>query len=261
MRARFWPATAEYGVPRPQIRVFSARILPETGSRPFSYYQSMPSARTPSPATHDLAAWLRQLDFATGELLGQSNQGEVRRFRTEDWDLAVKTPSGRGLLRWMRLQSLRREHQTYRRLEGLSGFARCHGLFGDRYLVLDYVDGEDFRTAALPDRDTFFDHLLDIIRAMHARGVAHGDLKRKDNLRVSTAGKPVVLDLGTAVRQNKTGGAFNQRVFRFICQTDLNAWVKLKYGNYANVAAADRHLLKRSGLEKALSRWWPGRRG
>ena len=254
MRARFWPATAEYGVLRPQIRVLTARILPETGSRPFSYYRIMPSARTPSPATDDLAAWLRQLDFAIGEPLGQSNQGEVRRFRTEDWDLAVKTPSGRGLLRWMRLQSLRREYKTYRQLDGLSGFAPCHGLFGDRYLVLDYVDGEDFRTAALPDRDAFFDHLLEIIRAMHARGVAHGDLKRKDNLRVNSHGQPVILDLGTAVYSAPGAGPLNRKVFDFARQTDLNAWVKLKHGSYRDVPEPDGALLQRSWLERGLGR-------
>lgn len=207
-----------------------------------------------------LADWLEQLDFASGTPLGRSNQGEVRRFRIGDTDLAIKTPNGRGVLRWLRMQSLKREYRTYRRLEGLPGFARCYGLFDERYLVLDYIDGEDFRHAYLADRKQFFDRLLETLRSMHARGVAHGDLKRKDNLRVDRDGRPVILDLGTAVRRKPDGGWLNRKLFEFIRQTDLNAWVKLKYGSYDEVASQDRSLLRRSRLERSLSRWWPGRR-
>ncbi|MFP4208205.1 MAG: hypothetical protein ACLFSC_06055 [Wenzhouxiangella sp.] len=221
----------------------------------------MPAAQPPASSDPTLAAWLANLDFATGQPLGRSNQGEVRRFRFGDMDLAIKAPSGRGLLRWLRLQSLRREYRTYQALQGLAGFARCHGLFGDNYLVLDYIEGTDFRQATLPDRQAFFDQLLGMIQAMHARGIAHGDLKRKDNLRVTSDGQPVILDLGTAVRRKAAGGALNRRLFAFLCQTDLNAWVKLKYGRYQDIAPADQRYLRRSALERALSRWWPGRRG
>ncbi len=201
-----------------------------------------------------LADWLEQLDFASGISLGRSNQGEVRRFRFRDTDLAIKTPSGRGALRWLRVQSLKREYRTYRRLEGLPGFARCHGLFDERYLVLDYIEGEDFRHARLADRERFFDRLLETLRSMHARGIAHGDLKRKDNLRIDRDGHPVILDLGTAVRRKPDGGRLNRKLFDFIRQTDLNAWVKLKYGSYNRVANSDRALLKRSRLERWLGR-------
>ncbi|TVS11312.1 MAG: hypothetical protein EA419_08460, partial [Wenzhouxiangella sp.] len=200
-----------------------------------------------------LAEWLEGLDFRSGTLLGRSNQGEVRRFHHAGMDLAIKAPSGRGLLRWLRLLSLKREYRTYRQLAGLSGFARCHGLFSDRYLVLDYIDGEDFRLAQIPDRSAFFDQLLETVLAMHRRGVAHGDLKRKDNLRVTRSGRPIILDLGAAVRKKPQGGSLNRKLFEFICQTDLNAWVKLKYGSYNEIDAEDLVYLRRSRLERWLS--------
>jgi serine/threonine protein kinase len=212
------------------------------------------------PIERELASWLKTLDFSRGEALGTSNQGEVRRFRFDALDLAVKAPKGRGLPRWLRLQSLRREYEVYRQLEGVPGFARCYGLFHDRFLVLDFIAGSDFRNAELPDRAVFFDRLLESIRAMHQHGIAHGDLKRKDNLRVSETGSPVILDLGTAVRRKPGGGLLNRRLFDFIRQTDLNAWIKLKYGRYSDIPAEDADLLRRSRLERSLSRWWPGRR-
>lgn len=213
-----------------------------------------------SPDHDTIADFCAGLDFASGQTLGRSNQGEVRRFHVGQLDLAIKTPSGSGLLRWLRRQSLLREYRTYQRLNGLEGFARCHGLFEDRFLVLDYIDGENFRHDHLNDPECFFADLLQRIKGMHARGVAHGDLKRKSNLRIDPSGKPVILDLGTAILRANRPGWLNRQLFEFARQTDLNAWVKLKYGGYTNASAEDRHYLKRSSLERSLS-WLRARLG
>lgn len=206
-----------------------------------------------------IAALCADLDFSVGLSLGKSNQGEVRRFRGPDYDLAIKTPSGSGPLRWLRRRSLLREYQTYQRLAGLDGFAACHGLFSERFLVLDYIEGAEFRAGRIADSEVFFAELLRIIQSMHARGVAHGDLKRKDNLRIDASGRPVILDLGTAVLLRKNGGWAHRRLFEFARQTDLNAWVKLKYGGYGGVSPEDQRYLKRSRLEISLS-WLRGQR-
>ncbi|MEE4295207.1 MAG: hypothetical protein V2J20_01155 [Wenzhouxiangella sp.] len=220
----------------------------------------MPLHTAPSELTEALADWLETVDFSSGEALGNSNQGEVRRFRFKNLDLAIKAPKGSGPAGWLSLQSLRREHRTYGRLNGLQGFPRCHGLYHNRYLVLDYIDGCGFRHAAPANREAFFAQLLDSIQAMHDQGVAHGDLKRKDNLRVDREGKPFIIDLGTAVLRKPGSAPVNRALFKFIAQTDLNAWVKLKHGRYHDLPAADQELLRRSWLERGLSRWWPGRR-
>lgn len=208
-----------------------------------------------------LTAFCARLDFASGRTLGHSNQGEVRHFAIGDFDLAIKTPSGSGPLKWLRRQSLKREYRTYRRLAGIQGFARCHGLFEGRFLILDYIDGKDFRRADLEKPEAFFAELLQIIQAMHQRGVAHGDLKRKDNLRIDRSGRPVILDLGTAILHQGSSGWLNRQLFEFARQTDLNAWVKLKHGGYADIPAQDLRYLKRSRLERWLSHLRPGRRG
>lgn len=224
------------------------------------YDAHMPSDIAPSGLTEALAGWLEELDFSSGEALGKSNQGEVRRFRFQTLDLAIKTPQGKGFAGWLSLQSLRREHRIYKRLNGVDGFPRCHGLYQDRYLVLDYINGCGFRQATPADRETFFEHLLSSIQKMHDRGVAHGDLKRKDNLRVDREGRPFIIDLGTAVLRKPGRAPFNRILFKFVAQTDLNAWVKLKHGRYHDLPDKDQRWLRRSWLERGLSRWWPGRR-
>ena len=65
---------------------------------------------------------------------------------------------------------------------------------------------------------------------MHAAGVAHSDLKRKDNIIVGSGERPYLIDFGIAVRRSARNGLFNRLVFARLKQMDLNAWVKLKYG-------------------------------
>ncbi|RPI60855.1 MAG: hypothetical protein EHM50_06675, partial [Lysobacterales bacterium] len=127
---------------------------------------------------------------------------------------------------------LKREHAVYERLDGIAGIPRSFGLVGDEYLALDFVAGPSLREheARLDDRETFFARLLATIKAMHAAGVAHGDLKRKDNIIVGPGDQPYLIDFGIAVRRSARNGLFNRLVFARLEQMDLNAWVKLKYG-------------------------------
>jgi len=197
---------------------------------------------------------IRQLDFSSGQVLGKSNQGEVRRFRVEGRELAIKMPKGRGLAWRVRQATLKREFLAYQRLAGVSGFPFCHGLVDDTWLVLDHVEGQPFRDFRFTHREAFFARLLDTIQAMHARGVAHGDLKRKANLLVTRDEQPIILDLGAATLEGHRFRMINAALFRFMRQTDLNAWVKLKHGSYQAVSEADRRYLKRSRLERLLTR-------
>jgi serine/threonine protein kinase len=82
----------------------------------------------------------------------------------------------------------------------------------------------------LADREEFFAKLLKTVRAMHEAGIAHGDLKRKNNIIVGAGGQPYLIDFGIAVRRSATSALWNRVVFERLVQMDLNAWVKLKYG-------------------------------
>jgi RIO-like serine/threonine protein kinase len=184
--------------------------------------------------------------------MARSNQGRVYRLSAGGRELAVKTAAGRGPLLAVNRHALRREYRAYLRLEGLAGIPDCHGLVEDRFLVLDFIDARPFRDSRIGPG--FFEQLLETIRAMHERGVAHGDLKRKANLMVDTDGRPVLLDFGAATLLRPGRHPVNRRLFEFMRQTDLNAWIKLKYGGYEGVSDADRAMLRRSWLERVLSR-------
>ncbi|MBT8444152.1 MAG: hypothetical protein HKN81_02785 [Gammaproteobacteria bacterium] len=181
-----------------------------------------------------------------GELLSSGYQGVVYKvpagpeYPDADW-LIVKEAMGSPIIRAFRRWMIRREYRVYQRLEGIAGVPRCVGLSDDR-LLLEFIDGQPLRLSAneLPDRDRFFDALLETLQGIHRAGVAHSDMKRKDNVLVTPAGMPCLIDFGSAVLRPDGAGFLRSWTFRQACQIDLNAWVKHKYlARYEELTAAD----------------------
>lgn len=182
-----------------------------------------------SALTAELAAAIESGD---GRELGRGYQASVHLYRTSAGDVVVKKPHRGGPLAPLWRALLKREHAVYTRLADIPGIPRSFGLVGGELLALEFVAGPSLREheARIADREAFFAKLLATVRAMHAAGVAHGDLKRKDNLIVGPGERPYLIDFGIAVRRSATNELFNRCVFAPLVQMDLNAWVKLKYG-------------------------------
>lgn len=174
-----------------------------------------------------------------GRYLSRGYQGAVYLTGEGDDRLVVKQPMGRGVARRLRAWMLRREYAAYQRLAGIDGIPRCLGLRADGSLLLAYVAAEPFRESlTLPvGREAFFEELLGIIKACHAAGVAHADLKRRGNILVDGTGRPWVLDFGSAILAGTRPGW----LFRLACRMDLNAWVKLKYRRRYDLLTPDDH--------------------
>jgi serine/threonine protein kinase len=125
-----------------------------------------------------------------------------------------------------------------------------------KHLVLEHVQGETLRVAAetLQDRERFFASLLATIRAMHAAGVAHGDLKRKENTLVGPGESPYIIDFGVACLESDGTGRYHQKKFELMRQMDLNAYIKLKYGRLAEGLSPEDAALHRPLLIERMAR-------
>ncbi len=204
-----------------------------------------------------LGRWLEaELARPGGELLGAGYQGTVRRYASPYGEIVVKAPRDGAVLGALGRRALEREHRVYERLRGIPGVPRCFGLLDGKYLVLEHIDGPSYRDyeSKLAHRERFFAALLDTIDAMHAAGVAHGDLKRKDNLLVGPGERPYLVDFGIArVRRGAAGR--EDRLFRWIAQMDLNAWIKLKYRKRVDALSAEDAARYAPLLLERVARW------
>lgn len=200
-----------------------------------------------------LQEWVES-NLASGDnILARSNQGTVLLYEREGLKLIIKSAMGRGAVRKARQATLEREYQAYTKMHGLIGVPACYGFLDNQYLLMEFIDGVPYRQGQWVDeeiRTAWFDQLLEIIQAFHARGVSHGDLKSKTNLIAGVDGKPYVIDFGTAFMHKDGFHPINNHFFRFGKRLDINAWVKHKYrGKYGQASEADKKLLDYSRLE------------
>ncbi len=217
----------------------------------------------------DLLRWIESSLASGRNILATSNQGTVLLFEGEGLKLVIKSAMGHGAIRKARQATLQREYSAYRRLQGVEGVPACHGMLAERFLLMDFIHGVPFREASwqekvrpgtgreagLGHRDQWFAALLKIIRAFHARGVSHGDLKSKSNLIAGRDGQPYVIDFGTTFVYKDGFHPINNYFFEYGKRLDTNAWVKHKYhGRYKDASEEDLKLLNYSKLEYVIRR-------
>jgi len=204
-----------------------------------------------SPSQDALERWIEDSLAAGTHRLAGGYQGQTLLYADAGVRLVIKAPTGRGLAKWISMFMLRHEARVYQRLAGFDAAPRCYGLLRGRYLVLQYIDGISMRHAEIVDRDAFFAELLGHLQALHARGVAHSDLQKKENLLVVDGRHPRLLDFGAAVIFKPGFAPFNHFHYRFAERLDFNVWAKLKYrGRLEHISDTDRAYYHRTWLEK-----------
>lgn len=112
-------------------------------------------------------------------------------------DFAPRSGLVRALLgRWLTGRELR----VYERLAGLPAVPRALGRIDALALAVEYRPGRRMsRRLAGAVAPGFADRLADAVRAMHARGVFHLDLRHRSNVLIDERGDPVLIDFASAV--------------------------------------------------------------
>jgi len=207
----------------------------------------------------ELLEWITVSLRERQNILGRGYQCHTLLYRDAERSLVVKAPLGRGLAAFVRRRMLQNEYAVYGRLSGLPGLPVCHGFLKKRFLVLEFIDGVPIGEACITDRDFFFNTLLQRIKTMHRAGVAHGDLKKKDNILVVDGRDPILLDFGVAVIRKAGPMPVNRYLYSLFKKFDFNAYVKLKYRKRTElISAADRPFYHRTVVEKSAG--WIKRR-
>ncbi len=188
-----------------------------------------------------------------------ANQGVVK-IDTFKGDKAVikgvkhpDVPVLRELEWWM----LRREVRALKTLEELPRIPDFLGFPKTYSFAMEHCEGQTLREID-PDILTpdFFKELAELVRAVHAHGIVHSDLKRKENIMVSPSQEPILIDWGTSFQFKPGFHPVNNWFYRQFKQIDLNAVSKLK-DNYCSelVEPEDKQRLQEPVFLEKFSRF------
>lgn len=129
----------------------------------------------------------------------------------------------------------RRELRALRVLEGVSGVPKLLRVIKPDAFLMEYLPGTNARgyssnngnsTGVFPE--SFFTATKRMLDEMHARGIAHCDLRSRGNLLVSAEGSAVALDFVAHYRRGSRWNPLDRWLFNQFCQADRNAVAKLK---------------------------------
>ena len=146
-----------------------------------------------------------------------------------------------------------REASALRRLADIRGIPCIHRQLDARGVLIEYIPATPWPEAAAPD--AAYGRLDRLVDTMHARGVAHCDLRAPSNILIDDQGTPYIVDFVARVRR---GHAFNlpwNWLFRQFVAADRSALVKLRVRFAPRLATvADRQSLTERGVIERLAR-------
>ena len=204
---------------------------------------------------------IHQVEF-TVLVQGKGVKADLRRVEWQGRSLVVKTFLNKPApVRWFGRYQILREARAYHRLEGMTGIPVLHESPDPYTLVMDYVEGQRLtriRREPTPKRPVV-EKLHGLISAMHERGVAHLDLRRRDNILVDTDGEVHLIDFATA--HISSPGTLRRRFlfprFRSIDRSAFLKWKRLLTPE--DLTEREKRKLRRHHLLRTL--WFYNRRG
>jgi predicted Ser/Thr protein kinase len=159
------------------------------------------------------------------------------------------------LVRLLGRAQVAREARVYRALIGLEGVPRLLGRPSEDSLLLEYVDGRRLsKEAGAADAARLAGRLQQLVGAIHERGVAHVDLRGRDNILVDSLRRVWVLDFGASWLRGE-GGWLRRRLFGLGSLIDRAAVLKWKL--LLAPESVDPQERSRHESFRRLRRLWP----
>lgn len=130
-------------------------------------------------------------------------KADIMRLQNDAGESILKDFSEKGwLMRWFGARQLQRERRALRRLAGLPGIPVDLGEVPPCGLLLESMAGEAitrWRRRTREEIEPMVGRLARLVDAIHDRGVAHLDLRKRDNVLVAADGTLSVIDFNASV--------------------------------------------------------------
>jgi len=159
-------------------------------------------------------------------------------------------------VRWFGRRQLRRERRALARLAGLRGVPADLGEVAPCGLLMESMHGVPitrWRRRPAEELVALFGRLETLVDRMHARGVAHLDLRKRDNILIGADGTPSVIDFNASVcfEPGSMGARLFFPVLRRVDQAALLKWKAFLLPAGLSAAESRRHRRMR-----LLRRFW-----
>ena len=160
--------------------------------------------------------------------------------------LATRLTVGLSLIRW--------EVPILRRLIGLEGVPQLLYTVDRFAFVMSYIEARPlYKVPAAELPAGIFERVLDLVDALHARGVVHLDLRQRKNTLLTKDNRPAIIDFAAAMHFGKDG-----KIFRFMKNVDRTAILKLKNRVHpGSLSEAEKEQLQ---AFDRMRRFWPLKR-
>lgn len=123
-----------------------------------------------------------------------------------------------------------RESMVYRQVADLEGVPRVYRVIKGLAIVLEHIPGTSIDDLKKPSDlpETFFEACEDLVSRVHAKGVAHCDLKREPNILVGSDGQPYFVDWAAAILKRECRFFPFKGIYERFLKDDELAIIKLK---------------------------------
>jgi predicted Ser/Thr protein kinase len=138
---------------------------------------------------------------------GAWNKADVYLALTKEGRYAVKDYAAKSwLVRLTGAMQLERESRAYKALEGMMGVPRLAGKIDKDAIIMEFVEGvrlqKFHKLRPLPH---LIPGLMSLLREVHERGVVHNDIRSRENILVTPAGRIYLIDFSSASNFQKKG--------------------------------------------------------
>jgi hypothetical protein len=150
-----------------------------------------------------------------------------------------------------------RETAALERLQGTRGVPRLLRRINARAFLMEHLAGaEKARKQPVTASPEFFACLRQLVDQIHAKGVAHCDMRRSGNILVDGAGQPYLVDFVSCALRRPWFHPLGW-MFPLLCQADRDAIVKLKH-RVAPMLLTDEERSRLSHRPLGLAARWFG---
>jgi len=121
---------------------------------------------------------------------------------------------------------VKREVKALQHLDGTPGIPRFLGQIDRLSFAIEFIEGRPIsgiHKGEMPPE--VFGRMAKVVAAMHARGVAHGDLKRRSNLLLTPQNEVFIIDFAASIVAR---GPISRKLMRAVAEVDDKSLPRLK---------------------------------